>query len=89
MANFVLLDAHDVPLSYWWNYGSKIMSKSGRDKLSNDSRYGDILAQVDRYGLFDASLVKQDLGLEDGWGKAYLRTKNLKMRLKMQIKKIL
>ena len=78
MANFVLLDAHDVPLSYWWNYGSKIMSKSGRDKLSNDSRYGDILAQVDRYGLFDASLVKQDLGLEDGWGKAYLRTKKFK-----------
>lgn len=82
MANFILLDGHDVALKYWWNYGSKIMSKSGREKLSNNAKYGDIMAQVDKYGLFDASLARQELGLEEGWGRAYLKTAKFKDKFK-------
>ena len=72
-SNFFLLDAHDVPVSYLMKYGSKIWTKKGRQALSNDPVHGDINRDVLRFGLYDASFARSELGLRsDSWMKPHL-----------------
>ena len=77
ISNFFLLDAHDVPLKTFLNYGFKVYSKKGQESLNKlDLGFGESNTYEDlvKYGVFDAGLAKAELNIgKDNWTTSYAK----------------
>ena len=64
MSNFVLLDLHDVPVTNLFKYGRKIWTEAGQKSLNSDfADLGPIYDDLIRFNVFDAGLLKGELGM--------------------------
>ena len=62
-SNFTVLDGHDVPAEYLAKFGLKVWSKAGQKALNENKEFGPIYDDLVRLNVFDASLLKADLGM--------------------------
>ena len=80
ISNFVLMDLHDIGAKHLLS-GLNIWTTKGQQRLNQHPLYGKVYDDLVKFGVFDASLAKVELGLGiDEFQKIY--KENLKINMK-------
>ena len=80
ISNFVLMDLHDISAKHLLS-GLNIWTAKGQQRLNNHPMFGKVYDDLVKFGVFDTSLAKVELGLGiDDFQKIY--RENLKINMK-------